>query len=147
MEAVLCKIENIVCGIGIDDVQEIKKVTEISTVHHAPDYVRGVINLRGRIVTVIDVRRKLHLPPLVNLQTLPVIVVYSRGEAIGLLVDDVNDVLLVEDEKMEPPPANIGKVEGYYFNSVGKMDDVLVAILDVDRVLEETVEQRSEVTK
>jgi len=140
MEVVAFQIEKIVCGIPIDHVQEIKKVSEITVVHHAPEYVRGVINLRGQIVTVIDVRKKLHFRSLQDRKTMQVIVVHSRGEAIGLLVDDVNDVLLIEGDVIEPPPANIGKVEGYYFNAVGKMDDLLVAVLDVEKVLEETTE-------
>lgn len=137
MVVVLFQIGDIVCGMNIDDIQEIKMVSEITTVHHAPEYVRGVINLRGQIVTIIDVRNRFRLEVKPDEQSHHVIIVSKGGELIGLLVDDVNDAIQVENENLQPPPANVGVIEGYYFTALYKTDTMLVSIIDKNKVIEE----------
>ena len=137
MVIVQFQIAEIICGMNIDDIQEIKKMTEITAVHHAPDYVRGVINLRGQIVTVIDVRKKFRFEAHKDEQSFFVIIVSNGGELIGLLVDEVNDAIRIDSEKLQPPPANVGAIEGYFFTALYKTDTMLVSIIDKDRVIEE----------
>jgi purine-binding chemotaxis protein CheW len=125
------------CGMDILKVQEINKLIEMTRVPQAPEYVLGILNLRGEIVTIIDLGKKLGLKSTeVNHKTRNIIV-NSNGEHIGLMVEQISDVIQVEWEKVEPPPANIGDVQGKYFTGVFKTADRLIGILDVEKVLKE----------
>lgn len=123
------------CGMDILQVQEINKQMEVTRVPKTPEYVLGVINLRGRIVTVIDLGRKLGLAPSVLSDRSRNIVVNSQNEHIGLLVDRIADVVQADWRQVEPPPANIGGVQGNFFQGVFKTKDNLISILDVEEVL------------
>jgi purine-binding chemotaxis protein CheW len=125
------------CGINILNIQEINKHFDITQVPQSSDYIKGILNLRGRIVTIIDLGKKLGLEP-VN-QTIDNInlIVNSEDEHIGLLVDSISDVAIANQEDIEPAPSNIGGVKGKYFQGVLKTEDQLIGILDIDEVLKE----------
>ena len=125
------------CGMDILKVQEINKLIEMTRVPQAPEYVLGILNLRGEIVTIIDLGKKLGLKSTELNHKTRNIIVNSNGEHIGLMVEQISDVIQVEWEKVEPPPANIGDVQGKYFTGVFKTADRLIGILDVEKVLEE----------
>jgi purine-binding chemotaxis protein CheW len=125
------------CGMDILKVQEINKLIEMTKVPQAPEYVLGILNLRGEIVTIIDLGKKLCLKCTdLNDKTRNVIV-NSNEEHIGLMVEQIGDVVQVEWGKVEKPPANIGGVQGKYFTGVYKTKDRLIGILDVEKVLED----------
>ena len=125
------------CGMDILKVQEINKLIEMTRVPKAPEYVLGILNLRGEIVTIIDLGKKLGLKSTeINNKTRNIIV-NSNGEHIGLMVEQISDVVQAEWEKVEAPPANIGIIQGKYFTGVFKTKDHLIGILDVEKVLEE----------
>lgn len=123
------------CGIDINVIQEMNKQMEMTRVPQAPAYVLGIMNLRGRIVTIIDLGRKLGLAPSRKTETSRIIIVNSRDENIGLLVDKITDVVTAKWEDVEPTPSNIKGVKGKYFRGVFKTAKELVAILDVEDVL------------
>jgi purine-binding chemotaxis protein CheW len=125
------------CGMDILKVQEINKLIEMTRVPQAPEYVLGILNLRGEIVTVIDLGKKLGLKSTEISDKTRNIIVNSKGEHIGLMVEQISDVVQAESEKIEAPPANIGGVQGKYFTGVLKTKDRLIGILDVGKVLEE----------
>lgn len=125
------------CGMDILKVQEINKLIEMTRVPQAPDYVLGILNLRGEIVTIIDLGKKLGLKSTEMSDKTRNIIVNSNGEHIGLMVEQISDVVQVNWEKVEAPPANIGDVQGKYFTGVFKTDDRLIGILDVEKVFEE----------
>ena len=125
------------CGMDILKVQEINKLIEMTRVPQAPEYVLGILNLRGEIITIVDLGKKLGLKSTEMSHKTRNIIVNSNGEHIGLMVEQISDVIQAEWEKVEPPPANIGGVQGRYFTGVFKTEDRLVGILDVDKVLEE----------
>jgi purine-binding chemotaxis protein CheW len=125
------------CGMDILKVQEINKLIEMTRVPQAPEYVLGILNLRGEIVTIIDLGKKLGLKSTELNHKTRNIIVNSNGEHIGLMVEQISDVIQVEWEKVEPPPANIGDVQGKYFTGVFKTADRLIGILDVEKVLKE----------
>jgi len=125
------------CGMNILKVQEINKLIEMTRVPQAPEYVLGILNLRGEIVTIIDLGKKLGLKSTELNHKTRNIIVNSNGEHIGLMVEQISDVIQVEWEKVEPPPANIGDVQGKYFTGVFKTADRLIGILDVEKVLKE----------
>jgi len=125
------------CGMDILKVQEINKLIEMTRVPQAPEYVLGILNLRGEIVTIIDLGKKLSLKSTEMSDKTRNIIVNSNGEHIGLMVEKISDVVQAEWEKVEAPPANIGGVQGKYFTGVFKTEDHLIGILDVEKVLEE----------
>jgi purine-binding chemotaxis protein CheW len=125
------------CGMDILKVQEINKLIEMTRVPQAPEYVLGILNLRGEIVTIVDLGKKLGLKSTEMSDKTRNIIVSSNGEHIGLMVEQISDVVQAEWEKVEPPPANIGGVQGKYFTGVFKTEDRLIGILDVEKVLEE----------
>jgi len=125
------------CGINILNIQEINKHFEITKVPQASNYVKGILNLRGRIVTIIDLGEKLGLDPVNQNKSNRNIIVNSEDEHIGLLVDAISDVVLTKNEDIEPAPSNIGGVKGKYFQGVLKTEKQLIGILDIDEVLKE----------
>ena len=130
-------VGNALCGLDILKIQEINKLIEMTKVPQAPEYVLGILNLRGQIVTIIDLGIKLDLSSTeLNANTRNVIV-NSKGESIGLLVERIGDVVRVNSAKSEPPPANIGNVQGKFFKGVFKTQNHLIGILDVEEILQE----------
>ena len=126
------------CGIDILNVQEINKHMEITKVPQSPDYVMGILNLRGQIVTIIDIGKKLGLSPTKLSNQSRNIIVKSKEEYIGLVVNSIADVVRADSEKVESAPANIGGVQGKFFEGVFKTEDRLIGILNVEEVLKGT---------
>ena len=125
------------CSIDILKIQEINKLLDWTPVPQAEKYVRGILNLRGKIITVIDLGYKLGLPSMVVSNKSRNIVVNSMGEQIGLLVERLSDVVQVDPNKVERPPANIGALQGNFFKGVFKTKDHLIGVLDVEAVLKD----------
>lgn len=125
------------CGIDILNIQEINKHTEVTIVPQSPDYVRGVLNLRGKIVTIIDLGKKLGLDPIALSKENRNIIVESNEEQIGLFVESISDVLTAEFSRIEPPPSNIIGSQGRFFTGVLKTENKLIGILDIDKILTE----------
>ena len=124
------------CGMDILKIQEINKLLEMTPVPQVPEYVRGIQNLRGQIVTVIDLCRKLGLPSVeVDREESRNIIVNSGNEYIGLLVERISDVIRADTDSIQAPPANIGGVQGKYFEGVYKTDNNLIGILNAEEVL------------
>ena len=124
------------CGMDILNVQEINKLMDMTTVPQAPDYVMGILNLRGQIVTIIDLGKKLQLGETERSDMSRNIIVNCKDEYIGLLVSRISDVVEAEWDKVESPPANIGGVQGKFFKGVFKTKERLIGILDVEKVLD-----------
>lgn len=130
-------IGDALCGMDILNIQEINKHMDITNVPQAPQYVKGILNLRGQIVTVIDLGSKLGLTSTrINGKTRNIIVA-SKDEHIGLLVEKLGDVVETSLDQVEPAPANIGGVQGKFFKGVFKTENSLIGILDVEEVLKE----------
>lgn len=125
------------CGIDINVIQEMNKQMSMTKVPQSPDHVLGIMNLRGRIVTIIDLGLKLGLARSKMTDKSRIIIVNSRDENIGLLVDKITDVVNAKWEEMEPTPSNIKGIKGKYFQGVLKASKELIAVLDVEEVLSE----------
>ncbi|WP_240744777.1 chemotaxis protein CheW [Desulforhopalus sp. IMCC35007] len=128
-------IGDALCGMDILKVQEINKLMQMTKVPQAPDYVLGILNLRGQIVTILDLGRKLGLGETDISQDPRNIIVNSSGGHVGLLVRRISDVVSADMKKRERAPANMSGIQGEYFTGVYKTDDNLIGILDVDKVL------------
>ena len=123
------------CGMDILTIQEINKLIDMTAVPQAPNYVLGILNLRGQIITSIDLGKKLGLGETDMSQDPRNIIVNSKGEHIGLMVRKISDVVQANKDKFEPPPSNMGGIQGEFFTGVYKTENKLIGILDVDKVL------------
>jgi purine-binding chemotaxis protein CheW len=123
------------CGMDILTIQEINKLIDMTSVPQAPSYVLGILNLRGQIITSIDLGKKLGLGETDMSQDPRNIIVNSRGEHIGLMVRKISDVVQADKDRFEPPPSNMGGIQGEFFTGVYKTKNKLIGILDVEKVL------------
>ena len=123
------------CGMDILKVQEINKLMEMTKVPQAPAYMIGILNLRGQIVTIIDLGQKLGLGNAEISNETRNIIVNAPGEHIGLLVTRISDVVMADPDKIEQAPANMSGIQGGFFTGVYKTENKLIGILDVKEVL------------
>lgn len=124
-----------VFALPVDPVHEVVRPTSITRVPHAPYPIRGVTNLRGRVVPVIDLRLRLELPPGELTRTSRIVVVGSRGRRLGLLVDAVHQVVHLDVDRVQAPPDDVMTLQSDYILGVYYLGDELILLLDVDRVL------------
>lgn len=126
-------------GLEILKVQEIIGLMPITKVPRTPDYVRGVINLRGRVIPVVDLRGKFGLEPHDDTSRTCIIVLQVEGESgsvtTGITVDEVNEVLDIASSQLEPPPALGTGGETEFIQGMGKVGDKVIILLDSDRAL------------
>lgn len=126
-------------GLEILKVQEIIKMMEITKVPRTPSYVRGVINLRGKVISVVDLRLKFDMEARETTDKTCVIVVQVRRSAgmltMGIIVDEVSEVLDVSADQIEPPPEFGASVDTAFILGMGKVGKKVVMLLDVDKVL------------
>jgi purine-binding chemotaxis protein CheW len=122
-------------GIEVLRVQEVVRHLETTPVPMAPEVVRGLINLRGQIVTAVDVRLRLGLKPRENGADPMNVVVRSEDGAVSLLVDEIGDVVQVSAESYEPPPDSISRAMRGMIRGVHKLDGRLLLVLNTDQVL------------
>ncbi len=128
-------IENEEFGVDILKVQEIIRTVEITRVPKSPEFVEGVINLRGKIVPVIDLRKRFGIARKDRDNETRIVVVDLVDKVVGFLVDKVKEVIRVEKSIIEPPPELTTSVSTNYITGVAKLQDRLLILLDLDRVL------------
>lgn len=122
-------------GIPISVVQEIIRPTDITQVPRTNEYVRGVINLRGKVVPVIDLRLRLGLPATEETRSTRIVVVGVEQGVVGMIVDAVSEVLRLSASQIEPPSDLVTNVEAALVRGVGKVDENLVVLLDIHKAL------------
>ncbi len=123
-------------GLPIALVHEIVRPPDITNVPHAPDYVEGVMNLRGRIVPVIDLRRRFGGSAGENTRKTRVLVVDVESRAVGLIVDSASEVLRISDTQIEPPPTVFTADATNYVTGVAKHQGRLIILVDLKRILQ-----------
>ncbi len=124
-------------GVDILRVQEIKGYTTVTKIPNTPPHIKGVLNLRGTIVPIVELRTKFGLPTIEYTMFTVIIVVVVRQKVMGLVVDAVSDVLNIDKKDIQPPPQFGAKVDVGFLNGIGKSGEKLVALLDMDRLLSE----------
>lgn len=146
LQLVSFKIANEEFGVDILNVQEINKMTQITKVPNAPDFVEGVINLRGRVIPIIDLRTRLKLEKKQHDKDTRIIVVEISNKTVGFIVDAVNEVLRIPTSIIEPPPQLATGIDSDFIRAVGKLEDRLLILIDLEKVLtEKDKEQLQEV--
>jgi purine-binding chemotaxis protein CheW len=122
-------------GVEILKVQVIIRMLEITRVPKAPDFVEGVINLRGKVIPVIDLRLRFGLQAKGHDKKTRIIVIEINKMIVGFVVDSVSEVLRIPASTIEPPPPVISGLDSEYISGVGKLDDRLLIMLDLNRLL------------
>ena len=122
-------------ALNIMDIKEIIRPKEVTEVPRTPDYILGILSLRGTIIPVFDVSLRLGLPRGERGPRNRIVVVKSREHLFGLHVDSVVQVLDIPLDNIEPPPEILGGVEGEFLRGIGRIDDRLLILLNLDRIL------------
>ena len=132
-------------GLGILKVKEVIRIREITRIPKAPTFVKGIINLRGDVIPIIDLREKFGLNQKEYTSMTRVIVVEVEGKLIGMVVDAVSQVIRVPSDQIEPPPPVVGGLSEEYIKGVGKIGERLIILLNIEKIL--TTEEKLEIDK
>lgn len=122
-------------ALKISDVYEIIKMQKITPVHNSKSFLEGVINLRGKIIPVINLPKRFGLNHYTVTKSTRIVIVKSRDEVVGIIVDKVNQVVRFSD--IQPPPEMMAGIDGSYFEGIGIAGEEIVSILKIDKVLYE----------
>lgn len=121
-------------GVSILQVQEIKRITEITRVPHTPEYIKGVINLRGSVLPVIDLKKRLNLPEQVSTEDTRIIIVKVQEISVGMIVDAVSEVMTISQQNIDSPNVVAGSVSANYLSGVGKLENRLLILLNLEAI-------------
>jgi len=121
-------------GVAVLKVREINGITNITTVPRMPPYMKGVINLRGKVIPVVDLRLKFGFDEIEHTEQTCIIVV-DVGKEIGIIVDNVSEVLNIAGDAIEPPPEMGASVDMTFILGMGKVNEDVKILLDIDKVL------------
>lgn len=132
---VVFKLDDEEYGIDILQVKTIEKMSEITRVPKTSSYVKGVINLRGEIVPIIDLKEKFNLGESALTENTRIIIVYADETIVGLIVDSATEVIDIDNELIEEPPESIDDTESGNVYGIGKLEERIVILLDVLKIL------------
>ncbi|MDR3592702.1 MAG: chemotaxis protein CheW [Negativicutes bacterium] len=121
-------------GLPITKVQEINRLVPITKLPQTPSFMEGIINLRGRIIPIIDLRKRFGLAVSEHNDDNRIIIVEVKGQTVGIIVDAVNEVVRLLQSSIEPPPPSF-VLDGQYIHGVGKMENRLLILLNIDSIL------------
>lgn len=125
-------------GIPISEVREIIKIGQITPIPNTPHFIKGIINVRGEIVTAIDVKTRFSLSSSITVDPKHIVVTKQEDGLFGLIVDEVIEVLRIQGDEIKPPPSIIKKIHKKYINGVITHNKRLIILLDLKQVLAHT---------
>ncbi len=132
-------------AVDIQYVQEIIRIQEITQVPDIPDFVEGIINLRGKIIPIIDLQKRFKLKKYNDSEKTRIVVVEQNEKIIGLTVNSVKEVLNISTDKIEPPPSTVAGIGKEYLKGIGNLENRLLILLDLNSILLES--EQSELEK
>jgi purine-binding chemotaxis protein CheW len=138
---VVFALEEQLCAISIGEVREIIKLQSITEVPGIPNYIAGMINLRGRVIPVVRLRSRFKMKSVPDTKKNRIIIVEVDGEQIGLIVDEVKKVMFVEEKDVEPPLDFFNRMERDCFTGFAKHMDTIIGIIHLKKVLFPDLEQ------
>jgi len=136
LQLVTFKLDGQKYAVDILKVQEINNMKEITSIPNAPVYLEGAINLRGKVIPVLNLRKKFGFAENTNRELCKIVIMDVRGVIMGLIVDAVSDVLRITRDVVEPPPPVSSNVSSEFISSIAKLPEGLVILLDMDRLLD-----------
>jgi purine-binding chemotaxis protein CheW len=122
-------------GIDILKVQEIRGYDAVTTIANSPEFIKGVINLRGIIVPIIDMRIKFHLGNVTYNQLTVVIILNIASRVVGIVVDGVSDVITLAAEQLKPAPEFSSSLDTQYITGLGTVDERMIIVMDIERLM------------
>lgn len=134
-QLVVFRLHNEEFGVEITDVREIVKPRHITRLPHVDDYIEGVTNLRGEVIPVICLRKRFGIESQENTQDTRIIMLEVNDSMVGFVVDAVTETVRLPESAIEPPPSSIAGLRADYLAGVGKFDDRLLILLEVDKIL------------
>lgn len=134
---IVFKIANEEFGVDVKQAKEIIPHRELTHIPNAPSFVRGVINLRGDIIPIINLSKKLSLNESLDNQEEKIIIVELDNSLIGMQVDDVSEMIRLDQDNIADPPDIVKGINKYYLSGVGKLNDRLLILLDLNNILTE----------
>jgi purine-binding chemotaxis protein CheW len=141
-QLVVFRLANDLYGVTIGEVQGINKMQDVTTMPMAEDFVEGVINLRGSVLPIIDLRRRFRLPREEHTKDTRIVVVNAGGTTVGMIVDEVTGVQRAARDDIEPPSPVVTTVDSAFIRGIAKVGESLVILLDLSKVL--TVQEKAQ---
>jgi len=135
VQLVIFKLGREEYGVSILQVQEIKRISDITRVPHTPDYIKGVINLRGSVLPVIDLKKRLNLAQQEVTEDTRIIIVKVEELSIGMVVDAVSEVMTINQENIDSPEVVAGSISANYLSGVGKLENRLLILLNLEEIV------------
>ncbi|MFD2639479.1 chemotaxis protein CheW [Piscibacillus salipiscarius] len=122
-------------GVPIEQVQAIEKVPDITRVPQAPNYVKGIADIRNEVTTVIDLKELLQVGEVKKDASSRILLINLHGLHLGLMVDEAKEVLGIDTETVEDPPQMVGGIDQEYISAVSKQDDRLLVLVNLEKIL------------
>ncbi len=135
LKVIIFKLKSEEYGVDVKQVKSIERMEHITRVPNTPPFVKGVINLRGVVIPIIDLRKRFGLELKDYNESTRIIIINVDEMEVGLIVDAANDVIDIPVSTIEPPPKVVGGVESIYLRGVAKLSDRLLILLNLDKVL------------
>ncbi len=135
MQLVVFDLASEYYGVDIGDVREIIRMQTVTRVPGAPQFVEGIINLRGQVIPVVDLRKRLELTVSEQTNESRIVWVTISGQDVGVMVDAVTEVLRIPLSSIEPPSAMVSSVDSNYLRGIAKLESRLIILLDMSKVL------------
>ncbi|WP_148882159.1 chemotaxis protein CheW [Thermococcus aciditolerans] len=121
--------------IDISKVREVKEMMPITKVPQAPDEVEGIVNLRGQVIPIVNLKKVLGYYDDNDLSDKKIILVETGNDVVGFIVDDVSDVVSLSEEQIESVPSVIGSHQGHYLRGIAKKDERLLLVFDLSKII------------
>jgi purine-binding chemotaxis protein CheW len=131
------RLDNEYYAIAITKIQEIILMKPITRIPQVPDFIEGLINLRGSVIPIVNLRKRFSLPPREVDDETRTIVVNIQDKTVGCIVDAVTQVMRINREQIQPPPLSVLAVSQQYIAGLARLDDRLLIILDIERLFDE----------
>ena len=122
-------------AVDILQVREIILLVEITALPSAPEFIEGIINLRGKVIPIVDIKKRFHLQSETREEDMRIVILEIAGRTVGIIVDAVKEVLRLPSDAVEPAPDLASGIDEEYIRGVGKLDNRLLILLDIDRLL------------
>ncbi len=128
-------------AVEITKVKEIILPEGVTHIPQVPEFIEGIINLRGNVIPIIDLRKRFGLPTRERDDHTRIIVTRMEGRIVGLIVDSVSQVMKIPKANVQPPPDTIATIAGEYILGIGKVDDRMLILLDIEKILSDSEKQ------
>lgn len=122
-------------GIDIEFVDGIEKMLEMFKIPNTPDYIEGLVNLRGKVHTVFNLRKRFKMPSPEFTESNKIIMAYTSASIVGIIVDEVKKIIKVEESEFEAPPKALSNLKDRFLSGIVKVEDKVIMLLDVDKIL------------